>query len=125
MRGCRRRRKSYRAIRSEEVTDDRWQWPITGVVRAGRRITDMRTCKLNTRAGQACPFEDLGRGLCHLHDPDALYARQHPLSREKLLRRPDVVAILDGAPLTQVRANHCVTCKCVTTLLRDDSNRPR
>lgn len=56
-----------------------------------RRSTVMK-CQLLTAAGKPCPFDDLGRGLCHLHDPHETFARQHPKSRAKLLARADVQA---------------------------------
>jgi hypothetical protein len=68
-------------------------------------------CQLLTRTGKPCPFSDMGRGLCHLHDPDGTYAGQHPKSRERLLARADVQAVVAGRSL--VREEHCTTCKCV------------
>lgn len=74
----------------------------------------MNRCQLPTRSGGACPFKDLGRGLCHIHDPDALYARQHPRTRARLLARTDVQAIMSGkTPLeTAPTPSHCPSCRC-------------
>jgi hypothetical protein len=70
-------------------------------------------CKLLTKSGKPCPFNDLGRGLCHIHDPDQAFARQHPKSRAKLLARHDVQAVLASASLVHERAHHCSTCACL------------
>ena len=75
-----------------------------------------RLCKLLTKPGKPCPFSDLGRGLCHVHDPDQVFARQHPKSRAKLLARADVQAILAGASLVHEPAHHCRTCACVVSI---------
>jgi hypothetical protein len=49
-----------------------------------------RPCAARTKAGRPCPIHAGPRGLCHVHDPDAKYAQQHPSTRLALLRRPDV-----------------------------------
>ncbi len=71
----------------------------------------MDLCQLRTRAGKPCPFQSIGRGLCHVHDPDAVHALQHPSRRAKLLARADVQAVVAGRSL--VREEHCTTCQCV------------
>ncbi len=76
----------------------------------------MDKCQVLTAAGRPCSLPDLGRGLCHVHDPDGLYARQHPKSRAKLLGRADVQGFL-AATFVQVREEHCATCRCVSTRL--------
>lgn len=90
---------------------------VSGIAQPSRRTTPMSMCQLSTKAGQPCPFQDLGRGLCHLHDPDASYSVQHARRRETLLARADVQAILAGRPpLAAVRVpvdgGHCMTCRC-------------
>ncbi|KQX65792.1 hypothetical protein [Angustibacter sp. Root456] len=69
-------------------------------------MDSMDKCQLTTASGRRCTLPDLGRGLCHVHDPDALYLRQHPAARERHLARADVQAILAGP------AAHCPTCAC-------------
>lgn len=34
-----------------------------------------------------------------------------------MLARPDVQAVLAGAPFAHQPANHCLTCKCIRTLV--------
>jgi hypothetical protein len=85
----------------------------TGLHAAFAVLRVMTACRATTAAGNPCPFPDhLGRSLCHLHDPDGTWARQHPKARRKLLARPDVQAILVEAGGRT--AAHCLTCMCTT-----------
>lgn len=73
----------------------------------------MANCRVTTTSGKQCTNRDLGRGFCHVHSPDGAYMRQHPDVRERWLARPDVQAILAG---TDIVANHCPTCSCLTSI---------
>ncbi len=57
-------------------------------------------CRATVQAGGRCSFEAGPRGLCHLHDPDGVYAAQHRGMAEQLSARPDIAAALTAtAPL--------------------------
>lgn len=86
---------------------------VSADIAVGETMTT--TCKLTTRAGKPCPFPDLGRGLCHVHDPDRPFAMQHPRSRAQLLARADVQAVLGGLAVIPDPSPHraaCPTCAC-------------
>lgn len=51
-------------------------------------------CRATTNAGIRCPNPAGSRGLCHVHDPDGVYAAQHRGMAAKLRARPDVAAAL-------------------------------
>jgi len=61
-------------------------------------------CPVPSKSGGACTSKLGPRGLCHLHDPDAPFALQHPAYRGRLLRRPEVVALLQAAAAEPVSA---------------------
>lgn len=63
-------------------------------------------CPVPTRKGQPCPFDAGPRGLCHVHDPDAAYALQHPATRAALLQRPEVQAVLDRTAAHRDHTEH-------------------
>ena len=54
-------------------------------------------CEATTRSGRACASTAGPRRLCHIHDPDAAYAQQHPATRAALLQRDDIRAALQRA----------------------------
>lgn len=75
-------------------------------------LSSQRRCQLTTAKGKPCPLADLGRGLCHVHDSDAEFARQHPATRACLLARVDVQRILAGAGAAKPVCQGCPNCKC-------------
>lgn len=63
------------------------------------RVRAPESCWATTRSGQPCVLEAGPRHLCHMHDPEAPYAQQHPAARQRLLAREDVrmaLAVTDG-----------------------------
>lgn len=47
-------------------------------------------CLAVKKDGAPCSIDAGRRGLCHVHDPDAAYAMQHPAARLALFKRADI-----------------------------------
>ncbi|RYZ31217.1 MAG: hypothetical protein EOP01_03850 [Propionibacteriaceae bacterium] len=67
------------------------------------------SCPVPAKSGGPCQQATLSRGLCHLHDPDAPFALQHPKYRERLLARPEVQAVLRGQEVTATATEELVS----------------
>lgn len=75
-------------------------------------------CRVLTTTGKQCRNDASAHlPLCHVHDPNGEWMRQHPEIRERWLRRADVQALMRGAA---VAANHCRSCSCVRHLTDDE-----
>ena len=74
-----------------------------------------RPCQSTTKSGAPCTIDAGPRGLCHVHDPDAAYALQHPGTREALLARDDVQQALRNWAASQEATQTSDTGRGVTS----------